>query len=82
VKDYDLVISYVPPPFHPNVAKACIAEKKNMVTASYISPEILALDQQFKDNDLICLFECGLDPGIDIFSTMKVLHETEEAGGK
>lgn len=53
-----------------------------MVTASYISPEILALDQQFKDNDLICLFECGLDPGIDIFSTMKVLHETEEAGGK
>lgn len=42
--DSALVISYVPPFLHGLVAKACLNSGKNMITASYISPELKALD--------------------------------------
>ena len=41
-----------------------------------------ALDQEVKDKGLIFLNELGLDPGIDHLATMKIVHETEKAGGK
>lgn len=34
-----------------------------------------ALHSTVRDRNLIFLNECGLDPGIDIMSTMKVVHE-------
>jgi saccharopine dehydrogenase-like NADP-dependent oxidoreductase len=34
----------VPAMFHTRVANACIATGRNMVTASYISPEMAKLD--------------------------------------
>lgn len=40
------------------------------------------LDKQVKDKGLIFLNELGLDPGIDHLSTMKVLDEVHEKGGK
>ncbi|KAG0096191.1 hypothetical protein BGZ93_004881 [Podila epicladia] len=46
VKDSDIVVSFVPAPFHPVIAEHCIQEKKNMVTASYISPAMKALDER------------------------------------
>ena len=33
------------------------------------------ISRQVKEKDLIFLNECGLDPGIDIMGTMKVVHE-------
>jgi len=48
-----------------------------MVTASYISPEMRALDEEVKSKNLIFFNEIGLDPGIDIMSTMKVKDEVE-----
>ena len=35
-----------------------------------------ALNDKAKEKGLIFLNECGLDPGIDIMSTMKVVHES------
>jgi saccharopine dehydrogenase-like NADP-dependent oxidoreductase len=40
------------------------------------------LDGEVKDKGLVFLNECGLDPGIDIMSTMKVVHEAQEKGVK
>ena len=40
----DLVISLLPYVYHPQVAESCIKHKTNMVTASYRSPEILAMN--------------------------------------
>ena len=82
VKDHDIVISYIPPFLHPKIAKACSSAKTNLVTASYISDEMLGYDEECKQNDIIFLNECGLDPGIDIMSTMKVKDEIEAEGGK
>jgi saccharopine dehydrogenase-like NADP-dependent oxidoreductase len=63
----------VPANFHTLIAKVCLKFKKNLITSSYISPEMQALDTEAKNLDLIFLNECGLDPGIDHIMTMKLL---------
>ncbi len=77
----DLVISMLPPDLHYLVAEDCVAFRKNMVTASYISDKIKALDAQAKNAGIILLNEMGLDPGIDHLSAMKIINEIQEAGG-
>src|SRR5690606_9048796 len=46
IQSTDLVISMLPAFMHIEVAKDCITFKKHLVTASYISPEMQALDQE------------------------------------
>ena len=82
IKDVDIVVSMLPASMHLFVAKCCLRLKKDMVTASYVSPEINELDQQAKDAGVILLNEVGVDPGIDHMSTMKVLDEIKKQGGK
>lgn len=45
-RDTDVLNSLLPAPMHPQVAKHCIAHGKHLVTASYVSPEMRALDEQ------------------------------------
>ncbi len=82
VSQADIVISMLPAHLHIEVAKDCLAFKKHMVTASYISDAMLALDEKAKENGLIFMNEVGLDPGIDHMSAMKVLDEIRAKGGK
>ncbi|KAF9369461.1 hypothetical protein CPC16_004497, partial [Podila verticillata] len=82
VKDSDIVVSFVPAPFHPLIAEHCIQEKKNMVTASYISPAMKALDERAQRAGITIMNEIGLDPGIDHLSAMKMIDEVKAEGGK
>ncbi|KAF9293993.1 hypothetical protein BGZ74_011470 [Mortierella antarctica] len=82
VKDSDIVVSFVPAPFHPVIAEHCIQEKKNMVTASYISPAMKALDERAQRAGITIMNEIGLDPGIDHLSAMKMIDEVKAEGGK
>ena len=82
IKDADIVISMLPARFHIEVAKDCIAFNKNMVTASYISPEMHLLDKAAKDKGLIFMNEIGVDPGIDHMSAMQVIDRIRDKGGK
>ncbi|CAG8586929.1 7756_t:CDS:10 [Paraglomus occultum] len=75
VDSCDVVVSFVPAPLHPSIAKICIEMKKHMVTASYISPAMRDLDEKAKEAGIAILNEIGLDPGIDHLSTMKVIDE-------
>ena len=52
IKNSDIVISMLPARFHMKVAEDCIRFKKHMVTASYISEEIKALDATAKKKGL------------------------------
>jgi saccharopine dehydrogenase-like NADP-dependent oxidoreductase len=72
----------LPAHLHYEVAKDCIVYKKHMVTASYISPAMLDLDAQVRQNNLVFMNEIGLDPGIDHMSAMKVIDEIRDQGGK
>lgn len=69
----DIVISYIPAFLHHYVARVCLDLGKHMVTASYITKELMEFDQEAKQKGLIFLCELGLDPGIDHIATMKII---------
>jgi saccharopine dehydrogenase-like NADP-dependent oxidoreductase len=82
VREHDLTVSLLPYAYHLMVAKMCIRHKKNMVTTSYVKPEMKALDAQAKEAGIIILNELGLDPGIDHMSAMRIIDHVHEKGGK
>ncbi len=78
----DIVISMLPAAMHIVVAEDCVALGKNLVTASYVSKEIAALDEKAKAAGVLLLNEIGLDPGIDHMSAMQVIDGIKENGGE
>ena len=82
IQKVDLVISMLPAHLHIEVARDCIVYKKHLVTASYISDAMQALDADAKANNLVFMNEIGLDPGIDHMSAMKVIDQIRDKGGK
>ncbi|RED25240.1 saccharopine dehydrogenase-like NADP-dependent oxidoreductase [Flavobacterium cutihirudinis] len=82
IEKASIVISMLPAHLHIEIAKDCLQFKKHLVTASYISDAMQALDEEAKKNDLIFMNEIGLDPGIDHMSAMKVIDEIRSKGGK
>ena len=53
-----------------------------MVTASYVSPAMKALDEDARRKGVILLNELGLDPGIDHMEAMRVIHRIKGGGGE
>jgi saccharopine dehydrogenase-like NADP-dependent oxidoreductase len=82
IADHDLTVSLLPYLYHVMVAKKCIRLKKNMVTTSYVKPEMKALDAEAKQAGIIILNELGLDPGIDHMSAMRIIDHIHAKGGK
>ncbi len=77
----DLIISMLPARFHAEVAKDCIALKKHLITPSYISPEMNALDAEAKAAGILIMNEIGVDPGIDHMSAMQIIDSIRARGG-
>ncbi|WP_235296587.1 saccharopine dehydrogenase family protein [Portibacter marinus] len=82
IQEADIVISMLPASLHIEVAKDCLLYHKNLVTASYVSNEMQALDQEVKSKGLIFMNEIGVDPGIDHMSAMQVIDRIRDVGGK
>ncbi len=78
----DIVISLVPWIHHMKVANLCVELGKNMVTTSYVKPEMQALDEAVREKGLIFLNEIGVDPGIDHMAAMSVINGVKAQGGK
>lgn len=77
----DIVISLLPPSLHILVAKDCLLYGKNLLTASYVDPEIAELRTEIEKKGLLFLCEMGLDPGIDHMSAKRLLDQIREKGG-
>jgi saccharopine dehydrogenase-like NADP-dependent oxidoreductase len=82
VSTHDIVISLLPYTHHVTVAKLCIQYKKNMVTTSYVSPEMKALDTEARKAGIILLNEIGVDPGFDHMTAMRIIDKVKSGGGK
>jgi saccharopine dehydrogenase-like NADP-dependent oxidoreductase len=82
IKNAEIVISMLPARFHIEVAKDCVTYNKHMVTASYVSDEMKALDEQVKAKGLVFMNEIGLDPGIDHMSAMQIIDKIHDEGAK
>ena len=61
----DILISMLPGDWHVPLAKICLQKQAHFVSSSYISPEMLVLNSDFKAANIACVNEVGLDPGID-----------------
>ena len=82
VESHDLTISLLPYTFHLLVAKLCIKHKKNMVTTSYSSADMNALDEEAKKAGVLILNEIGVDPGVDHMTAMQIIDKVHEDNGK
>ena len=82
IADSDIVVSMLPARFHIKVAEDCIVLEKHLVTASYVSKEIEALNEKVKEKGLVFMNEIGLDPGIDHMSAMQIIDRIRSKGGK
>jgi saccharopine dehydrogenase (NADP+, L-glutamate forming) len=78
----DLAVSLLPATMHIEVAKACLLHGKHMATASYVSPAMRELHEAAAAADLLFLNECGLDPGIDHMTAMRIFDEVWARGGR
>ncbi|XP_057644213.1 alpha-aminoadipic semialdehyde synthase, mitochondrial isoform X2 [Chionomys nivalis] len=80
VASHDLVISLLPYVLHPVVAKACISNRVNMITASYITPAMKELEKSVDDAGITVIGELGLDPGLDHMLAMETIDKAKELG--
>jgi len=78
----DLAVSLLPYIYHVQVAEQCIKHQKHLVTTSYVSDAMRALDGAAQEAGVILLNEIGLDPGIDHMSAMRIINRVHEAGGE
>ncbi|GMR23654.1 MAG: saccharopine dehydrogenase C-terminal domain-containing protein [Acidobacteriota bacterium] len=82
VGECDIAVAIVPSTIHPTVARACLKHGKDMVTASFESPAIRALDAEAKAKGILILNENGEDPGLDHLGTQMLLDEVRADGGR
>lgn len=80
VAQADLVISMLPVALHPVLAADCLALGTHFFTASYESNSLRAMRTEIEAKGLLFLNECGLDPGIDHMSALKIIHEAQAKG--
>jgi saccharopine dehydrogenase-like NADP-dependent oxidoreductase len=81
VKRADMVVSLMPPDKHILLAKDCLKYRKNLITSSYISDEMKAMDADVKAAGLMFMCEMGLDPGIDHMTANKIIHGIHRVAG-
>jgi saccharopine dehydrogenase-like NADP-dependent oxidoreductase len=72
----------VPSPLHPAVARLAIDAGKNMLTASYLSPEMRELGPAAERAGVLILNELGLDPGIDHMEALRIIRGIKAGGGR
>lgn len=82
VSTHDIVVSLLPATLHPDVAKQCIELKRDMVTASYVSPAMKALHEPARQAGISILNEMGLDPGLDHMACQEIIDEAHAKGSK
>ncbi len=82
ISEATFVVSMLPAFMHGDVAKDCVRLGKHLATASYVSNEMRELDAEAQQKNILLLNECGLDPGIDHASAMKIIHHIHAQGGK
>ncbi|KAL0216668.1 hypothetical protein P9112_008852 [Eukaryota sp. TZLM1-RC] len=82
LKNHDLAISLLPPPCHPLVAELCLVTGRDLVTTSYVSPQMQELGEKASAQGLTWVNESGLDPGFDICEISRFVDNAKANNGK
>ena len=78
----EIVVNLLPPRFELPVAWTGVEHGTPVVTASYMDARVAALDAEARARGVLLLAEMGLDPGIDLMSTMRLLEAIRREGGR
>lgn len=73
----DIVVSMLPATQHPEIAEVCVERRAHLVTTSYLSPAMLALQLPASERDLCFINEAGLDPGLDHLAAFELIDEAK-----
>lgn len=79
--EHDAVVSMLPYLFHPVAAKVALKHKKHFFTTSYATDFMRSIDQQAKEAGIVIINECGVDPGTDHMSAMRIIDQAHAKGG-
>jgi len=82
VSKNDIVVALIPSTVHIPVARSCLRQGKNMVTAAFETPSIRELDGEARQKGILIFNEIGEDPGLDHLGTQMVLDEIRAEGGR
>ncbi|KAJ3763962.1 Saccharopine dehydrogenase-domain-containing protein [Lentinula raphanica] len=96
VKEVDVVISLLPPALHVPLARLCITHQTHLITPSYISSEMRALDGAARnagnanaisnpgegEQGILILCEIGLDPGLDHVGAVELVERARTGAGE
>ncbi len=82
VSQADVVISLLPADQHVRIAQACLEHRVPLVTTSYVSDGMRALDAEAHARGVLLLNETGLDPGIDHMTVVEVVRRVRKEGGQ
>jgi len=78
----DGVVSMLPYIHHCKVARLAIEHKKHFFTTSYVSDEMKTLNDEAITAGITMINECGVDPGTDHMSAMRLINRFRSQGGK
>jgi len=79
---FQAIVSMLPYLFHVAAATAALKHKVHFFTTSYVSDDMRKLDEDAKKAGVIVVNECGVDPGTDHMSAMKLIDRVTAEGGK
>lgn len=78
----DVVISMLPARFHVPIIEDCIKYKTDVITPSYVTEEIKALNEKALEANVLIMNELGLDPGIDHMSAMRIIDKIKDSNAQ
>ena len=76
----DIIVSMLPATFHVQMAKIALSANCHMATSSYLSDDMLALNDEAMAKGLSLVNEVGLDPGIDHLLAHILVNKARKAG--
>lgn len=82
IAESNLVISMLPATMHIDVARDCVELGVHLITPSYVTKEMKALDDAARLKGILLLNEMGVDPGIDHMSAMQIIHRLRAEGAE
>lgn len=82
IRKADLVIGLMPDVMLLNVADACIARSKRLISPARLNRQLYAKRSQAEENDALILVECGFTPGLDHITAKKMIDHIHAKGGR
>lgn len=78
----DCVVSMLPYVHHVAAARLAVARRVHFATTSYVSDGMQALDGEARAAGVLLLNECGVDPGLDHMSAIRLFNQVHAAHGR